>query len=227
MASDRGASRRGRREPRPRPSLEGDCCGKRPVPAMADGRLFSGAPQGALSIAKQNSRPLAILRSASALRFAPGAGPVRPPPFVAMKAAMGAADPTKGSTDDDRPRRRRLRAAARLISDRSRPRRTPALRLPSLPGRARPETAARGPRRRRRRRRHLRRPRRHIGRHPPRTRPRGPALVDRQSLPPRRRPHRARTRRQRAGAAASASANRMAPKSARSNWSASRPRGRR
>ena len=27
-----------------------------------------------------------------------GAGPVRPPPFVAMKAAMGAVDPTKGST---------------------------------------------------------------------------------------------------------------------------------
>ena len=71
---------------------------------MADGRLFSGAPQGPLSIARQNSRPLAILRSASALRFAPGAGPVRPPPFVAMKAAMGAADPTKGSamtTDHD------------------------------------------------------------------------------------------------------------------------------
>jgi hypothetical protein len=33
------------------------------------------------------------------LRFGPaGAGPVRPPPFVAMKAAMGAVDPTKEST---------------------------------------------------------------------------------------------------------------------------------
>ena len=41
-----------------------------------------------------------------------------------------------------------------------------------------------------------------LERHPPRTRPRGPALVDRQPLPPRHRPDRARTRRQRAGAAA-------------------------
>ncbi|MGP0009826.1 MAG: hypothetical protein ACLPIG_14135 [Methylocella sp.] len=40
----------------------------------------------------------AILRCAPALCFAPGAGPVRLPPFVAMKAAMGAVDPTKGST---------------------------------------------------------------------------------------------------------------------------------
>ena len=42
--------------------------------------------------------PTAILRFASALRLAAGAGPFRPPPFVAMKAAMGAVDPTKGST---------------------------------------------------------------------------------------------------------------------------------
>ena len=56
--------------------------------------------------------------------------------------------------------------------------------------------------RRRRRGRHLRRPRRHPGGHPPRTRPRRPALVDGQSLPPRHRPDRARTRRQRAGAEA-------------------------
>jgi hypothetical protein len=40
----------------------------------------------------------AIHRFASALRFTPGAGPVRLPPFVAMKAAMGAVDPAKGST---------------------------------------------------------------------------------------------------------------------------------
>ena len=81
------------------------------------------------------------------LRFGPslrsGAGPVRPPPFVAMKAAMGAADPTKESHHDDRTRRHRLRAAAHLIPDRSRPRRTPALRLSPLPGRARSEAAAR------------------------------------------------------------------------------------
>ena len=41
------------------------------------------------------------LRSAVQVRSAP-------PPFVATKAAMGAADPTKGSTHDDRTRRHRL-----------------------------------------------------------------------------------------------------------------------
>ena len=49
-------------------------------------------------------------------------------------------------------------------------------------------------------RRHLRRPGRHAERHPARTGPRGPALVDRQPLPPCRRPHRTPARRQRAGA---------------------------
>jgi hypothetical protein len=51
-----------------------------------------------LYIARQNSRPppsSASLRPLASLR---GAGPIRPPPFVAMKAAMGAVDPTKGST---------------------------------------------------------------------------------------------------------------------------------
>jgi hypothetical protein len=51
-----------------------------------------------LYIARQNSRPSAILHFVPALRCASGASPVRPPPFVAMKAAMGAVDPTKGST---------------------------------------------------------------------------------------------------------------------------------
>ena len=56
------------------------------------------------------------------------------------------------------------------------PYRTPALRPPPLPGRARPGPLPEAQRRGRRRR-HLRRPRRHAERHPPRTRPRGPALV--------------------------------------------------
>jgi hypothetical protein len=51
-----------------------------------------------LYIARQNNRPSAILHFVPALRRASGASPVRPPPFVAMKAAMGAVDPTKGST---------------------------------------------------------------------------------------------------------------------------------
>ena len=61
-------------------------------------------------------------------------------------------------------------------------------------------------------------------RHPPRTRPRGPALVDGQPVPPRHRPHRTRARRQRAGAAARASASRTARRCVRSNSSVSRPR---
>lgn len=64
------------------------------------GRLFSGAAFGPLSIAKQNSRPFAVLRFASALRFAAGAGPARLPLFVAMKAAAGAVDPTKRKRND-------------------------------------------------------------------------------------------------------------------------------
>ena len=128
----------------------------------------------------------AILRFASAaVASLGGAGPVRPPLFVAMKAAMGAADPTKGKPHDDRSRRHQLRAAARHIPDRPRPERVAASRLSPLPGRARPEADARSPHHRWRRRRHLRRPRRDLERYPPRTRPRGSAVVDRQSLPPR------------------------------------------
>ena len=69
-----------------------------PAAGTASGRRFPAAPQRALCIARQNSRPCAILHFVSALRCASGAGPDRPPPFVAMKAAMGAVDPTKGST---------------------------------------------------------------------------------------------------------------------------------
>jgi len=64
-------------------------------------RLADYFPSAAsrLYIARQNSRPAAILRFALAASASlRGAGPVRPPPFVAMKAAMGAVDPTKGST---------------------------------------------------------------------------------------------------------------------------------
>ena len=86
-----------RRGPRPRPS-ERAIGGKRPGPAMADGRLFSLPAEAAFTsrskIAAPRHPPLA-LRPLASLR---GAGPVRPPPFVAMKAAMGAADPTKRST---------------------------------------------------------------------------------------------------------------------------------
>ena len=55
---DPGGSKAG--EARPRPS-RGRSDGRRPAPAMAEVRLFSAGPPG-LCIAKQNSRPTAILR---------------------------------------------------------------------------------------------------------------------------------------------------------------------
>ena len=63
----------------------------------------------------------------------------------------------------------------------------------------RPLPEAQAPRRQHLR--HLRRPRGGARRYAPRTRPRGSALVDGERVPPRHRPDRARTRRQRAGAA--------------------------
>ena len=164
----------------------------------------------------------------------PSSAPLRPPSLrsavparparrlvIASKAAMGAADPARDITMATDRDDLDLERSARLLSDRPRPRRTAALRLPPVRGRARPATAARSQGRRRRRRRHLRRPRRDTRRHPPRTRPRRPALVDGQPLPSRRRPHRARARRQRAGTAEAARRSRTAPKSARSSSSAS------
>ncbi|MFX6819285.1 hypothetical protein ABTH35_20180, partial [Acinetobacter baumannii] len=54
------------------------------------GQRFSAAPRlkdSGLCIAKQNRGPSPSFADAPALRFAPGAGPSRPPAFVAMKAA--------------------------------------------------------------------------------------------------------------------------------------------
>ena len=86
------------------------------------------------------------------------------------------------ATDHDDPD---FEPAHDVIPDRSRPHRAAALWPPSLPGRARSAAAARRRDHRRRRRRHLRRPRRDAQRHPARARSRGPALVDRQPVPPR------------------------------------------
>jgi len=75
--------------------LEGDRTADGSAPAMAEGRLFSAGPSG-LCIARQNSRPAAILRWRS--------GPVAllrvqvrsaRRLVIATKAAMGAADPAK------------------------------------------------------------------------------------------------------------------------------------
>ncbi len=72
--------------------------GKRPRPAMAVADYFPSAGKPAFTsrgkMAGPRHPPLCFGRSAM-LR---GAGLVRPPPFVAMKAAMGAVDPTKRST---------------------------------------------------------------------------------------------------------------------------------
>jgi hypothetical protein len=113
--------------------LRGRFCGKRSGHAMASADYFPSRPKGRFTsrskIAGSPHPPLCFGRFA-ALR---GAGPVRPPPFVAMKAAMSATNPTKGSRHDDRAQRDRLRAAARHIPDRSRPHRTPTSRLNDLP----------------------------------------------------------------------------------------------
>jgi hypothetical protein len=62
------------------------------------GQRFSAAPHredSGLCIAKQNRRPSPSFADATALRFAPGAGPSRPPAFVAVKAATVAVQPTE------------------------------------------------------------------------------------------------------------------------------------
>jgi hypothetical protein len=66
---------------------------RRPDPVCnGAGQLFSAAAQrGALCIAKQNSWPAAILRSAAALRVQPVSASGK---GIAVKAAMGAADPS-------------------------------------------------------------------------------------------------------------------------------------
>src|ERR1700686_2682506 len=98
--------------------LKGRPCGKRSGHAMASADYFPSRPEGRFTsrskIAGSRHPPLCFGRFA-ALR---GAGPDRPPPFVAMKAAMSATDPTKESHHDDRAQRDRPRAAARHIPDR-------------------------------------------------------------------------------------------------------------
>src|SRR3546814_2350829 len=57
-----------------------------------------------LCIARQNNRASPSSAALRPFRSAPGAGPVRPPSFVAMKAAAVAVDPTREhpmSTDHD------------------------------------------------------------------------------------------------------------------------------
>src|SRR3546814_11724443 len=59
-----------------------------------------------LCIARQNNRASPSSAALRPFRSAPGAGPVRPPSFVAMKAAAVAVDPTREhpmSTDHDDP----------------------------------------------------------------------------------------------------------------------------
>ena len=83
------------------------------------------------------------LRFGPSLRSGCRSGP--PAAFRRHEGRDGRGRSDEGKHHDDRTRRHRLRAAAHLIPDRPRPRRTPALRLPPLPGRTRPETAARRP----------------------------------------------------------------------------------
>lgn len=58
---------------------EGDRPANEPDPQCLRPTIFRRAPKGALSIAKQNSRPSPSSADTPALRFAAGAGPSRPP----------------------------------------------------------------------------------------------------------------------------------------------------
>ena len=186
--------------PRPRPS-RGRSDGKRPAPATAGGGYFPPPAPATrptsdprLCIAKQNSRRPP---SSAALRPPCGAGPVRPPSGDRREGRDGRGRSDKEHHHDDRSRRPRLRPAARVIADRPSPHRTRssmaiARSRTSPTRRPLPEANA-------------------IGgavadifdaliatlaRHAPRTRPRRPALVDGQPVPPRRRPRATRARRQ-------------------------------
>jgi hypothetical protein len=81
---------------------------------MAAADYFPSRRRGGALHRETKYPALAILRRASAA-VAPlgGAGPIRPPPFVAMKATMSAANPTKESHHDNRSQRYRLRSAIR------------------------------------------------------------------------------------------------------------------
>ena len=222
MASDRDDALRVGRGPRPRPS-RGRSDGKRPGPAMADGRLFSVGGQARLYIAKQNSRPppsSAALRPLS-LRSAVQVRSARRL-VIATKAAMGAANPTRDITmatdcddHDFEPTHHRFSFNRSC----SRPTAVYGHR-PFQDGTC--STAYPKPNHYWRRRRHLRRVGIDTRGHAPRTGSRGPALVDRQPF------HRGidasnATRRQRTGAARSQK-SRMARRCARWNLNAYRRR---
>jgi hypothetical protein len=80
--------------------------GKRRGSAMAAADDFPARAGGPLSIAKQNRRPSPSSARASALRFGFGCRSAPFAAFVAMKAAMGTADPARESRYDHRPRLR-------------------------------------------------------------------------------------------------------------------------
>src|SRR3546814_21084 len=149
-------------------------------------RFFSAGPHGPLH--REAKQPgFAVLRCASALSLRSGCRAGPPAVFRRHEGRGGRGRSDEGAPHEHRSRRHWLRTRTRLFPYRPRPLRTPALRLPPLPGRTRPKAAPRRQHRRRRHRRHLRRPDRHPRRHPPPTRPRRPALVARQPfLPPHR-----------------------------------------
>src|SRR5690606_18211870 len=92
-----------RREPHPRPS-RGRSGRQTARPGNLGGRLFSVGGRAAFTSRSKIVGPLRSSAGASALRFAPGAGPARPPSSVAMKAARVAANPATEHpmiTDDD------------------------------------------------------------------------------------------------------------------------------
>ena len=148
--------------------------------------------------------------SACAPAFGAAASGARP--GCAVRPRWARPQPTETRHDLRASFRRRLRALPRLLADRPRHPRTADVRPPPASGRAGSSATARrrgDPGRPRRDRRDLRR---HARRHQARTRPRRPALVLRQRLPPCRRARRPQPRPQRGRAAFEPAASRTAPR---------------
>ena len=126
---------------------EGDRTGSGPGRQRLRPAIFPCGQRGPHSsrdkIAVPRRPPLRCGRSRPGKPFGRGdASPARPRSSTPAKAAMGAA--AAGGRPHDPPFRHRPRATPRRILDRHAPDRTPALRAPSLPGRAGRQAAAGG-----------------------------------------------------------------------------------
>ena len=199
--------------------LRGRSGSKRPGPATLLGRLFSVGGRAAFTSRDKIAGPLRSSAEASALRLRCGCRSVPPAAFVAMKAAMGAADPTRKAAmttdhDDDFEPHHSSSPTDQVLHELQLYGYRPFNDEPD----PRPLPEAQHPRRQHLR--HLRRPRGGAGRHSPRTRPRGPALVDGERLPSRHRHGSNANSTTTSWRSNARNGNRMAARSNPSSWNA-------